>query len=290
MKLRNDIYQIRIDFSVTEQVQRYVYVYLIMGRRCYLIDSGVRGSERKIFAFMEKLGRRPEELEGVFLTHAHPDHMGAAAAIKAKTGCRIYASEEESPWIENVELQYEKRPIPNFYRLAGSSVSVNQHLKDGDQLELEPGMQLKAIDTKGHSKGDLSFLLQRQHGEKVLFTGDAIPEASGLPIFIDWNASVNALDRIAALRPDIICPAWDQVLEKAETREVLINRKNVLQQMRQIVLEMVRATRFLTEQDYMKEAARRLGTADHDPNPLFCTSVRALHKLNAEKRLNAEKS
>lgn len=78
MKIRENVYQIRIDFSVTEQVRRFVNVYLITGRQCWLIDSGVSGSERVIFDFMEKLGHRPEELAGIFLPHSHPDHMGGA--------------------------------------------------------------------------------------------------------------------------------------------------------------------------------------------------------------------
>ena len=35
------IEQIRMDFSVTPEVQRYVYLYLILGQRCYLIDGDV---------------------------------------------------------------------------------------------------------------------------------------------------------------------------------------------------------------------------------------------------------
>ena len=34
------VHQIRVDFAVTEQVKRYVFVYLIEAKSCYLIDSG----------------------------------------------------------------------------------------------------------------------------------------------------------------------------------------------------------------------------------------------------------
>ena len=38
--------QIKIDFHVTPEIERFVYVYLIeIGDGCVLIDSGVAGSE-----------------------------------------------------------------------------------------------------------------------------------------------------------------------------------------------------------------------------------------------------
>lgn len=90
MKISSRVHQIRIDFCVTEQVKRYVYVYLLEGTQgCYLIDSGTAGAENDIEAYMKSIGREP--LKAVFLTHAHPDHIGAAHALQDKTGCRVYA-------------------------------------------------------------------------------------------------------------------------------------------------------------------------------------------------------
>ena len=48
------VHQIRVDFAVTEQVKRYVFVYLIEAKSCYLIDSGVYGSEEQIKQYMKK--------------------------------------------------------------------------------------------------------------------------------------------------------------------------------------------------------------------------------------------
>ena len=40
MKICQTVHQIRIDFCVMPEIRRYVYVYLIEGRDCYLIDAG----------------------------------------------------------------------------------------------------------------------------------------------------------------------------------------------------------------------------------------------------------
>ena len=54
MRIGEYVHQIRIDFQVTPEVQRYVYVYLLIGEKCCLIDAGVAGSEAVISAYMKK--------------------------------------------------------------------------------------------------------------------------------------------------------------------------------------------------------------------------------------------
>ena len=117
--------QIKIDFYVTKEIKRFVYVYLVETRSgCILIDSGVAGSVTMIEKAILESGHDPGEIKAVFLTHAHPDHIGTAGYFREKYGSRIYASEGERAWIENIDLQFKERPIPNFYNLAGKSTIV----------------------------------------------------------------------------------------------------------------------------------------------------------------------
>lgn len=44
------VHQIKIDFNVTEQISRFVYVYVIEADSLYLIDSGVFGAEKQIIS------------------------------------------------------------------------------------------------------------------------------------------------------------------------------------------------------------------------------------------------
>ena len=47
-KANMKVHQIKIDFNVTEQIKRFVYVYIIEAQHCYLIDSRVYGCEKQI--------------------------------------------------------------------------------------------------------------------------------------------------------------------------------------------------------------------------------------------------
>ena len=105
------IHQIRIDFAVTEQVKRYVFVYLIEAKSCYLIDSGVCGSEKEIAQYMKDNGRNISEVKAIFLTHAHPDHIGTAAWFQEHTDCKIFASKGERICMSILEGRQRKKRI-----------------------------------------------------------------------------------------------------------------------------------------------------------------------------------
>ena len=178
--------QIKIEFYVTKEIKRFVYVYLIeTGEGCVLIDSGVAGSETMIEKVILESGHNPDEVKAVFLTHAHPDHIGTANYFQEKYGARIYASEGERAWIENIDLQFEERPIPNFYNLAGKSAIVDQVVKDGDKIYLSDDTYIEVIGTPGHSADEVSYRI----GD-VVFIGDTVPVRGDIPTNYALSVSI----------------------------------------------------------------------------------------------------
>ena len=211
------IHQIRIDFNVTEKIRRYVFVYIIEAEDCYMIDSGVYGCEKQIASYMESIGRKLSDIKEIFLTHAHPDHIGSAAWFRENVGCEIYAGREERRWIEDIDLQFSERPIPNFYILAGRSTKVDHVLHDGDEVLLEEGLSIHAYRTAGHSAGEMSYRL-----EDAFFIGDTVPVITDIPIIMDvpeMIASIKILRRQEGIRS--FYPAWDHSYSAEEMKEKL---------------------------------------------------------------------
>lgn len=274
MKIGAHVHQLRIEFSVTETVKRFVNLYLIAGKDCWLIDAGVAGCGETVAAYLKSIGRDLSELRGIFLTHAHPDHMGGAAELKARTGCRVYASQGERRWVQDRDLQFRERPIPNFYGLVGGSVGVDQVLADGDTVALEPGCSLTAVSTPGHSMDDLSYLLKE---DGVVFTGDAVPVAGDIPIYVDWEKSLDSLARLRSLPgADTYCAAWDQVRRGEEGLAAIWRGEQVIARLEKAVEQV------WTPGMTLEEAAAQVCSLLESPvlmgNPLFLRTIASHRK------------
>lgn len=265
------IHQIKIDFNVTDKVKRYVYVYIVEGEQCYLIDSGVAGSEVLIEQYLHSIGRTVEDIKGILLTHAHPDHIGTAAYFQEKVGCDIYASEKEKRWIEDIDLEFAERPIPNFYHLAGKSAKVNKTVKDGDIVTLEKDIEVQVVGTPGHSVDEISFVI----GENV-FIGDAIPVKGDIPIYVDPVATLNSMSKILQL-PNVATfyPAWDVTYNKNEVAEKVKSATELIHMIDECVKEVCADGKNVEDEGLCQLVCEKLGMPFLLSNPLFKTSVRS---------------
>lgn len=275
MRISEHVHLIRKEFLVTPEVKRYVNIYLIVGKYCYLIDSGVKGSETLIEEYMESLSRKMTDLKGVFLTHSHPDHAGAAAEIKRRTNCTLYAPAPELPWIEHIQKQFEERPIPNFFNLISESIKVDLPLIGGEEIMLEEGITIRALSTKGHSHGSMSFILN----DEVIFTGDAIPVADDLPIFVGYEETLKSLDLIQSI-PHLkyYCPAWDEVYQKDKLDIVINDSKEMLFRLKVAVTQVEEEFPEISEPERTAEVLKRANLLRYAGNPLVSRSIDAISK------------
>lgn len=276
MKVNEQVHLIRKEFYVTPEVKRFINVYLIVGKYCYLVDSGVKGTQNLIEEYLKSINRKMIDIKGVFLTHSHPDHIGAAAEIKRQTDCKIYAPAEELPWIEDIQKQFAQRPIPNFFNLLPESVKVEQPLRNGEVIELEEGIRICALSTKGHSHGSMSYILN----DEVVFTGDVIPVANDLPIFVDYEETVKSLDKLQRI-PLIqyYCPAWDEVYKKDEFNIAVKNSKEMLLRLKNAVTQVENELAECPESDKTKEVLKRADMLRFLGNPLVIKSIEACRIL-----------
>jgi glyoxylase-like metal-dependent hydrolase (beta-lactamase superfamily II) len=170
---------------------------LVANDRITLVDAGLPGSEETIVETVESLGRRPEDLKVVLVTHTDNDHVGALPAIVEATGAKVYAPEEEADIVEG------KAPSRTGDMLL--PIPVERRLRDGETLGLHGGIQVVA--THGHTLGHVAYYLPR---EGVLLAGDCLVNVDGLagsmPQYTtDAEQAREAVRRVARLRPGTIC-------------------------------------------------------------------------------------
>ncbi|MGN0771957.1 MAG: MBL fold metallo-hydrolase [Christensenellales bacterium] len=262
-----EIKQIKIDFFVTPTIKRFVYVYLLSNEEgCFLIDSGVAGSEKIIEKAIVESGHQPSALRAIFLTHAHPDHIGNANYFRQKYGAKIYASAGERPWIEDIDLQFAMRPIPNFYALAGQSTVVDYIVKDGDTVRLSQDEYVEIIGTAGHSVDGVSYRI----GE-VAFIGDTVPVLGDVPIFVDveqTNFSLEILEKLSGVTT--YCPAWDKIYSRNEMKTKIASARRLIQELEDVVQDIDTQGQ---QTDIVERVCLALGKPMWKTNLLFATTV-----------------
>lgn len=162
--------------SGVHQVGGYVNAFVVDGDQgVVLVDTGLPKKEGMINRVLEAIGRAPEDVVAILLTHSHADHMGGAAALKQTTGAPLFASNREALSVQGDE------PIPPPPMFSGFLSFIPKLMPSPPNAEVDntvsedhqDGMpdDFTVIDTPGHTPGHTSYLLERNGG--IVFTGDA---------------------------------------------------------------------------------------------------------------------
>ncbi|MCI1903502.1 MBL fold metallo-hydrolase [Enterococcus hirae] len=85
-------------------------LYIESEKERLLIDAGLSG--KKIKSLMEKIGRAPEDLDGVLITHEHRDHTKGVGVLARKYHLPVYAN--RATW-ENMQSIVGKIPLDQCF-------------------------------------------------------------------------------------------------------------------------------------------------------------------------------
>jgi glyoxylase-like metal-dependent hydrolase (beta-lactamase superfamily II) len=163
----------------------YTNWYLIDdGGRLTIVDAGVPTSWQSLHEALSELGRRPDDIEAVVLTHAHFDHVGFAERARKELGVPVYVHENDvpltrHPWrydFERLPLRYlatEVKALPIVASLMRNRawlappIAEVQRFEDGT-LPV-PGSP-RVLFTPGHTLGHCSLHLPDRD---TVIAGDA---------------------------------------------------------------------------------------------------------------------
>lgn len=114
-----------------------------------LIDGAMPKSADQIAANIRRLGFRLEDVKYLTISHAHMDHAGGLARLKALTGAKLLASAGDKPELESGKIGYRRG-------LDFPAVKVDRLIGDGEQIRIGDTV-LTAHITPGHTKGCTSW-------------------------------------------------------------------------------------------------------------------------------------
>ena len=83
--------------------------------RLTVVDAGVPSSWDSLHALLRAIGRSPDDIEAVVLTHAHFDHVGFAAKAHKELGVPVHVHENDAPLARHPwRYDFERPPFLYF--------------------------------------------------------------------------------------------------------------------------------------------------------------------------------
>lgn len=142
-----------------------------------IIDCAHNDSWAQVDAALAGIGRKPEDVRWLILTHVHLDHAGGAGLFMSKLpNAKLVVHErgarhmiDPSKLYAGVEAVYGKETAKRLYGdllpIPESRVVIGKH---GDTLVLGQ-RTLEVLDTPGHARHHISIV---DHAAKGVFSGD----------------------------------------------------------------------------------------------------------------------
>lgn len=223
-------------------------VYLIRGATGWvLIDAGWAGDADRIEAAMRQVLGADQRPEAIVLTHAHPDHSGAAGELARRWSCPVFLHPEELPiasgdygamrkaagpldhWVVLPAMRVIGRRRREALLARNTLGEAARALRPGEPVPGLPGWEVVA--TPGHTPGHTSIF---RPADRVLIAGDALvnlrlnsvhgllrqqPGLSGPPWYTTWNpaAALTSIQSLAALGPTVLGPGHGRALTGPNT-------------------------------------------------------------------------
>ncbi|GGC68676.1 MBL fold metallo-hydrolase [Undibacterium terreum] len=156
------------------------------GSKLILVDTGAGAffgpTLGNLAANLKAAGYQPEQVDEIYITHMHSDHVGGLLAGDkiAFPNAIVRAQKNEADyWLSQANM--DKAPADNKGSFKNAMAAVNPYASAGKfkpfegDTELVPG--IKAIAGHGHTAGHSTYVIESK-GEKLVLWGDLMHVAA----------------------------------------------------------------------------------------------------------------
>ncbi|MBB5832987.1 MBL fold metallo-hydrolase [Brachybacterium aquaticum] len=228
-----------LDRDVAPGVHRIAHAqvncYLIEGGDgLLLVDAGLPGVWHELGLALRTLGRRPEDLRALVLTHAHFDHVGVARRLVERLGIPVLVHHQDAELAahpyryahENPRALYPLRH-PRALPVLGAMVAggaawvrgIDRTTALGVDTVLDVPGAPRVIATPGHTYGHVALHLPDRD---AVLTGDALvtldpytartgPRIIAGAATADSAMALRSLDAIAGTEATTVLPGHGEV-------------------------------------------------------------------------------
>jgi glyoxylase-like metal-dependent hydrolase (beta-lactamase superfamily II) len=129
-------------------------------REAIVVDPG-----DDIAEIQKTLARYRLTVKAIIITHAHIDHIGGAARLKAATGAPVYMNDRDQELYDHLDMQAIWLGIQNPER-----TTVDVSAREGDKVVLNSS-EFQILHTPGHTQGSISLWIP---SENKVVAGDTL--------------------------------------------------------------------------------------------------------------------
>ena len=129
-------------------------------REAIVIDPG-----DNIDQIVAILAKHALKVKAIVITHAHIDHIGGAAKLKAATGAPVHMNGSDQELYDHLDVQASWLQMKT-----PEKTSIDTEARDGDTLGLGAAV-FHVLHTPGHTQGSISLWIP---AENKLLAGDTL--------------------------------------------------------------------------------------------------------------------
>lgn len=234
-------------------------LYIVKGEKNFLIDCSITAKAIDIHKTINMILKRGK-IDSVLLTHSHYDHTGACFYLQNIYDFNIYGSyktvellkkEKVIDFIDRMNQDFKKLLNDNSKTKCEMLKNLNT-IKQGDRIKVDNNNHFEILDTPGHTKCSISFLLQP---EKILFPGDSVGiiERNGKikPLFLSsYKEYEKSLNKLIKIEPHILAFCHNRYIKgKEKVKKFLELSLNSTKELKDKILKMLKK-----DQDFDKIA------------------------------------
>jgi len=175
------------DAFLTNPIETSDNGYLInTGTKLVLVDTGAGSffgpTLGNLVANLKASGYQPEQVDEIYITHLHPDHIGGLISGDQRTfpNAIVRADKKDADfWVSQAHLDAAAADDKGFYKDAlaaiGPYIAAGKFKPFDGPTELVPG--ISAHPSHGHTAGHTTYIVESK-GQKLALWGDLMHMAA----------------------------------------------------------------------------------------------------------------
>jgi glyoxylase-like metal-dependent hydrolase (beta-lactamase superfamily II) len=218
-------------YNITQVISKRSSAFLLRyGNTVILIDSGFKTEGDALIHNLNAL--QIDHIDRLILTHAHHDHAGNAAKVKALFDCQIMIHQRGAGFLQHGEsppVIGTSPAIRLLMKIFGGLIAPQLKyepcaadiLVDGSYDLEDAGLDARILHTPGHTNGSISLIVDHE----ATIVGDALYGASKKslmpPFAVDTGQLRQSWKALFATKSSVFIPGHGALIEASRLQRAL---------------------------------------------------------------------